>query len=292
MPVALQTRQLINTIKLFPTLLPPLFASCPPCKRDPAVGVGDRIKGTGLSAIPVCASSQAGTWSSKSMCGWSCSLSSRVMRLDCLWSHLKGFVPLGPLWYGGKFVVSPASAAPRGSFPSKEIPSTFQDGTALMLYLPCRNSAMKNLRVHQRVLSEPHPTITLFPPTAFPAPSFLTAPEARGKPFPLPPHSPHPEQAALGAGFSLGKGICFHPFSGICWWRQESVAVTGFEQHPPHSSFCVTAALIAIFLLPFGAEFPKVSGQMPHSSAWLCWETLPRQAGAGRKGKERKNNPV
>lgn len=39
MVVALQTRQLINTIKLFPMLLPPLSAPCPPCQRDAAVRV-------------------------------------------------------------------------------------------------------------------------------------------------------------------------------------------------------------------------------------------------------------
>lgn len=194
-------------------LLPPLSAPCPPCQRDAAVRVvlspapGDagegQDKGTGLSAIPLCARSQAGTWSSKSMCGWSRSLSRGVMRLDYLWSHPGAVIP----WSLSGLEENSWSALEmqRHEAPSLEIPSTFQDGIALMWYLQCHEEPQGS----SEDVSDPHPTFTALSPTAFSAPSF--APEAPGKPFPFPPHSPQPGQLLLVLGCPWGRGCVSSP---------------------------------------------------------------------------------
>lgn len=52
-----------------------------------------------------------------------------------------------------------------------------------MWYLQCHEEPQGS----SEDVSDPHPTFTALSPTAFSAPSFVTAPEAPGKPFPLPP---------------------------------------------------------------------------------------------------------
>lgn len=57
----------------------------------------------------------------------------------------------------------------------------------------------------------------------------------------------------------------------------------------PQPRSCVTAPLRAIFLLPFAAELPKVSGQMPLPSARMRWEMMPMQLGREEQGKKKKS---
>lgn len=60
--------------------------------------------------------------------------------------------------------------------------------------------------------------------------------------------------------------------------------MTGLGTRPPRSG-SGDGALSAVFLPPFGAELPEVSGQMLLRSAGMCREMMSRQAVAGRKGK-------
>jgi len=77
-------------------------------------------------------------------------------------------------WAGGR---AATNAAPRGSFPSEEIPNPFRDRTALTLHLPHQGQFIGGCWV------PPILPLLLIPPAASPASSFVRAPEAPGEPI-------------------------------------------------------------------------------------------------------------